>query len=142
MARWVEIAARRPVDEPAEKPRLAGGVSKGGRGKKGGIEQASRDLGIPATNIRKAVKIASLSPEAKAAGRDAPQAALLAAAKETEPAAQVAAIEAHIAKGRPVEPDPEGSCGRVPTRPQHGGRRTVTTRGHRRHSDMVQPGIG
>jgi hypothetical protein len=97
MARWVEIAARRPVDEPAEKPRLAGGVSKGGRGKKGGIEQASRDLGIPATNIRKAVKIASLSPEAKAAGRDAPQAALLAAAKETEPAAQVAAIEAHIA---------------------------------------------
>jgi hypothetical protein len=112
MARWVEIAARRPVPEklisaqvgqksnPDRNPRGAGR-------KPSGISQAARDLGVTRQSVERSIKIASLSPEAKAAGRDAPQAALLAAAKETEPAAQVAAIEAHIAKGRLAVPEPE-----------------------------------
>lgn len=52
-----------------DKPRQLGAVSEvGGRGKKGGLKQAARDLGVPEQTIRRSVKIASLSPEAMAVG--------------------------------------------------------------------------
>lgn len=52
--------------EATDKPGQLGPVyGKGGRGKKGGINQAARELGVPATQVKRAVKIASLSPEAK-----------------------------------------------------------------------------
>lgn len=61
-ARWVEIVGK---DKPGElRP-----VSKGGRGNKGGINKAASDLGIPATNLKQSVRIASLSEDAKEAAK-------------------------------------------------------------------------
>lgn len=51
------------------KPREVREVSKGGRGKRGGVEQAARDLNVPATNLRQSVRIASLSDDAKEAAK-------------------------------------------------------------------------
>lgn len=81
-AAWVEIVGARkrdvqsaelgPIEETerANKPRQVGAVSgKGGRGKTGGINQAARELGVPPTDLRRSVKIAKLSPEAKAEAR-------------------------------------------------------------------------
>jgi hypothetical protein len=79
LARWVEMADRRMKAKPAQVAQVS---DKGGRGKKGGVSQAARDLGLPRDQVARAVKIASLTPEAKAAGRNAPQAVLLEAAKE------------------------------------------------------------
>lgn len=41
-------------------------VSKGGRGNESGVNKASRDLNIERTEVQRAVKIAALTPEAKA----------------------------------------------------------------------------
>lgn len=105
MAKWVEISAERvkAVPKPDDgKPGQSGPVSgKGGRGNKGGINQAARELGVPATQLKRAVRVASLSPEAKAAGRAAPQAVLLEAAKEESPAA---AGDAGATGGEPLPP--------------------------------------
>lgn len=113
MARWVEISARRPE---AVEPVISGQVGpklnlernpKGAGRRPSGINRAARDLGVSCDQVARSVKIASLSPAAKATGRDAPQAVLLAAARETEPATQVAAmIEARLGKAAPVEPEP------------------------------------
>jgi hypothetical protein len=40
-------------------------VSKGGRGNEGGINKAERDLGLGHNEAHRAIKIASLTPEAK-----------------------------------------------------------------------------
>ncbi|HEV7415805.1 MAG TPA: ParB N-terminal domain-containing protein, partial [Tianweitania sediminis] len=70
-----------------------------GRGHRpeGGIRAAARELGIDRDDARRAVTVASLSPEAKAAakasGLDNNRSALLAASKETTPEAQVKALE-------------------------------------------------
>jgi ParB-like chromosome segregation protein Spo0J len=68
-----------------------------GRGQpKGGVRAASRDLGIDRDAASRAIKVASLSDEAKDAARehglDDNRTALLEAARETESAAQVAKI--------------------------------------------------
>lgn len=102
MARWVEITAAKQEQDAKEaaakaqadeKPGQVGPVyGKGGRGKKGGINQAARELGVPATQVKRAVKIAALSPEAKRLAKKlkAPQAVLLEAAKHDVADDQVA----------------------------------------------------
>jgi ParB/RepB/Spo0J family partition protein len=70
----------------------------GGRGNEGGVNAASRELGVDRTDAQRAVKVASLSSEAKAAaiehGLDDNRTALLEAAREKDPEAQVAKIVA------------------------------------------------
>lgn len=107
MARWMEIASARSADPlPGQ---VAPATRKDGRKKghqhmPGGINQAARDLGVEPTKLKRAARIASLSPEAKAAARDhgiETQAALLDAAKAKTPAAQVEVIERRAAKAAP-----------------------------------------
>ena len=68
-AAWVEIVEARKRDaqsaelRPIEKKQRADG--KGHR-KPSGINQAARDLGIPRSTLQQSVRIAKLSPEAKA----------------------------------------------------------------------------
>jgi ParB/RepB/Spo0J family partition protein len=68
----------------------------------GGINAAARELGVERTDAQRAVKVDSLSPEAKAAAvkyeLDDNRSALLDAAKETDPKAQVARIVERVAK--------------------------------------------
>lgn len=75
VARWAELA---------EKVEQVAPVSKGGRGKEGGERKAARDLNLTRDEVRRAVRIASLSDDAKQAaqerGLDDNQSALLAAA--------------------------------------------------------------
>lgn len=81
-----------------------------GRGHRpeGGIAAASRELGISEADARRAIKVASLSPEAKEAARatglDNNRAALLAAASKPSVAEQVATVhQLHKAKVAPDE---------------------------------------
>lgn len=108
MARWVEIAARRPAQE---KLAQVGPVSKRGktegRGNQGGIRKAARDLGVTRQTVERAVRIASLSLEANETGRDTPHAAQIAAAKGTEPSGQEATAEFHSIGDRQAKLDNE-----------------------------------
>ena len=64
VAEWVRLVN--------EKPAQLGPVSaKGGRGHEGGINSASRELGLTRQSAQRAVKIDGLSADAKAAARDA-----------------------------------------------------------------------
>lgn len=76
------------------KSRQVAAISPVGRGNKGGVRQAARDLGVDEKDIRRAKQIAALAPEAKEAARnvglDDNQSALLIAAKA--PVQQQAAI--------------------------------------------------
>lgn len=108
MARWVEITAQKQdadAKEAAAKAeaendvsaQVAQKLSKRGRteGRKpGGISQAARELGVPRDQVARAVKIASLAPEAKRLAKKlkAPQAVLLEAAKSDVEEDQVAVI--------------------------------------------------
>jgi len=98
VADWVRLVEARgqsrhvAANEPSQR--------EDGRGHRrpGGVRQAARELGMDERAVRRGVKIASLSPEAKAvakaSGLDRNQAALLDAAKHKEPVAQVAALSA------------------------------------------------
>ncbi len=108
VALWVKLAAQkaRQSDEP-----LRGGAQPNEKGQ----AKAARELGISEPAARRAVKVASLSDEAKeaarAAGLDDNRSALLEAAKHIAPEEQVKAIKERKAKrGAPasaVEPEPE-----------------------------------
>jgi ParB-like chromosome segregation protein Spo0J len=89
VAMWIRLTNEKEVSaQVAPKP-------KGGR-PAGGVRAAARDLGIDRDAASRAIKVASLSDEAKEAARehglDDNRTALLEAARETEPAAQVAKI--------------------------------------------------
>lgn len=56
VAEWVELTGEK-VGQVAQ-------VS-GGRGNKEGVSEASRQLGVERTDVRRALKVASLSPEAQ-----------------------------------------------------------------------------
>ncbi|WP_442880600.1 ParB/RepB/Spo0J family partition protein [Aurantimonas sp. C2-5-R2] len=95
VARWIELtSARRSLAEGDVLSRQAD--AKPGR-PEGGVRAASRELGLSEADARRAVKVASLSGEAKQAAADAGLAdnrtALLAAAREEGPDKQVAAIK-------------------------------------------------
>ena len=81
----------------AGKPRQLDAVSAGGRGKKGGIREAARQLGLSEADVRRAIKVASLSPEAQQAAHEVGLAdnrsALLRAADETTPEDQIRVLE-------------------------------------------------
>lgn len=108
MARWMEIVGNKatgPLPGQVGPAVNKDGKRKGRQHMPGGINQAARDLGIPATQLKRAARIASLSPEAKAAARVhgiETQAALLEAAKAPTPAAQVEVIERRAAKAAPA----------------------------------------
>lgn len=93
VARWVELADKVSA-QVAPKP-------QGGR-PESGDRKAARDLNLDRTEVQRAVKIASLTPEAKEVaaerGLDDNQSALLAAAK-VEPERQ-----AEFLRERPVRP--------------------------------------
>ncbi|KQZ99565.1 hypothetical protein ASD64_14635 [Mesorhizobium sp. Root157] len=105
IARWIvltttkrEVAAQTEYDEDGSILRQPD--AKPGR-PEGGVRAAARELRLSEPDARRAVKVASLSPQAKAAaveaGLDNNRSALLAAARETEPERQVEALV-----GRPL----------------------------------------
>lgn len=115
-----ELTVAERAEHIAEWVRLTEGVSgqvaqksQGGR-PEGGISAASRELGIERTEVRRAVKIDSLAPEAKAeakaSGLDDNQSALLAAAKQPTAEAQVEELRRIADRGavKPTKlaPDP------------------------------------
>ena len=79
------------------KPRQPDAVSRGGRGNKGGIREVARQLGLSESDVRRAIKVASLSPEAQQAAHELGLAdnrsALLRAADETTPEDQIRVLE-------------------------------------------------
>jgi hypothetical protein len=82
----------------------------------GGIRKAARDLGLPEAQVRRALKVASLSPEAqdkaRETGLDNNRSALLAAAKEVTAEGQVAVlILGEGAQKRRANQRMEPSCG-------------------------------
>ncbi len=62
VAEWVRLS---------KKPSQSDTVSRGGRGREGGVNAAVRDLGLERNVAHRAVKVDSLSQEAKQAARDA-----------------------------------------------------------------------
>jgi ParB family transcriptional regulator, chromosome partitioning protein len=106
VAEWIKIKERLSSQVEAK-------VQKMGR-PEGGINAASRELGIDDADAHRAVKVASLSEAAKDAARevglDNNRSALLAAAREEEPERQVATITqlatAKIRKPTPLADEP------------------------------------
>ena len=84
VAEWVELTGEK-VGQVAQ--------VYGGRGNKEGISEASRQLGLGHADVSRALKVASLSPEAqdvaREVGLDDNRSALLEARKQTTPDAQV-----------------------------------------------------
>jgi hypothetical protein len=96
IAEWIRLWEKREGDDP--KPAQVEPVAeKGGRGKKGGINGAVRDLGIERNEAQRAIKIAGLSDDVKQAVTEAGiadiQSALLDVAKLPSGGAQLKAIE-------------------------------------------------
>lgn len=60
VAEWVELVG----DKPGQVAQVCGG-----RGNKEGVSEASRQLGIERTDVQRALKVASLSPEAQDAAQ-------------------------------------------------------------------------
>jgi ParB-like chromosome segregation protein Spo0J len=87
VAEWVELTGE-VLTQSASKP-------QGGR-PEGGTRKASRELGLELTDVQRAIKVASLSPEAQDAAResglDDNRSALLDAAKQPTPEAQVESL--------------------------------------------------
>jgi ParB/RepB/Spo0J family partition protein len=90
VALWIKLTNEKNNDAAQVAPHRKAGQQPGG------VRAASRDLGIDRDVANRAIKVASLSDEAKDAARehglDDNRTALLEAARETEPAAQVAKI--------------------------------------------------
>jgi ParB family chromosome partitioning protein len=104
VARWIDLARERC--EAGVSAQLEPKLSSRGRDGEGrpesGINAASRELGIDRNEAQRAIKIAAMTPEAKAAAKDAGldnnQSALLRAAKA--PAKQQAEVVRQIAAER------------------------------------------
>jgi len=100
IAKWIELADRRILVQI--EPKM-------GRGRpQGGVRAASRDLGVQHNDALRAIKVASLSQNAKdaaiRAGLDDNRSALLEAARESTPQAQVAAIERRSMLNTGIDP--------------------------------------
>jgi ParB family chromosome partitioning protein len=93
IAKWVELNAAKVSQS---------GTPGGKQPKAKGIRAAQRELGIQKNDASRAIKVASLSQDAKQAaieaGLDDNRTALLAAAKEPTPAAQKAVISTYAEK--------------------------------------------
>lgn len=94
VSRWIELtSAKHNVSRQADaKPKAV----KSGR-PEGGVRSAARELNISEPDARRAVKVANLSPAAKAVAKDVSlddnQSALLEAAKYLEPEKQVVSLQ-------------------------------------------------
>lgn len=92
IAEWIRLT------EQERKPSQHATVSPtGGRGLTGGIRAAARELGIDKDDAHRAVKVASLSEEAKETARvlglDKNRSALLRAAQHTDPKGQIRTLK-------------------------------------------------
>lgn len=63
VAEWIKLTNEKLCQDET--------VSRGGRGNQGGIRAAARDLGVGHTEAARAVKISSITPEARAAADEA-----------------------------------------------------------------------
>jgi ParB family chromosome partitioning protein len=74
IAEWIKLVERRrqkgQVSSEANKPSHVAPVSKGGRGKEGGVRAAARELGIAKDDAHRAKKVAGLSDAAKQVARE------------------------------------------------------------------------
>ena len=61
VAEWCRLVGRE------DKPRQLDEVSRGGRGNKDGNAEAARQLGLSEPDVRRASKVASITPEAQQA---------------------------------------------------------------------------
>lgn len=109
-AKWNEVTGKAPSVSGQVGPKLSRRGRDEGR-PPSGINKAAVDLGVPASTLKRDVRIASLSPEAqeaaKSSGLDNNQSALLAAAKHKEPDQQVEAIRQRAeAAPRPEPSEP------------------------------------
>jgi ParB-like chromosome segregation protein Spo0J len=74
-ARLVELYEAEAIG--TEEPVQTAQVSKGGRGKRGGVSDAARNFGIERTKLNRLLKIAAITPEAKARAGELTKTALL-----------------------------------------------------------------
>jgi ParB family chromosome partitioning protein len=115
-------ASKEVSSQVAKEPQQGVGQGVGGGKPDGGINAAARELGIGKDEAYRAVKIDSLTDEAKAeavaSGLDDNQSALLEAAKEKEPAAQVDVLKKRAAKRDAPKP-PKQKQKPSPKKPKH-----------------------
>jgi ParB family chromosome partitioning protein len=108
--RWADLTAAKVLQ--VETP------SGGHQPREKGVRKVARDLGTSTADVHRAVKIASISEEAKQAARDVGldnnRRALLEVAKETTPEAQVAKVAALKNK---TEPPPKVAAPDLPASP-------------------------
>ena len=64
VAEWCRLVGRE------DKPRQLDEVSRGGRGNKDGNAEAARQLGLSEPDVRRAAKVASITPEAQQAAHE------------------------------------------------------------------------
>lgn len=113
-AEWAAELVRLCEEEEADKPGRLDLISKGGRGKKGGVAQAARALRKPGeseeaarSRVRRDLQVAGMAPEAKEAAKTAGlarnQSALVSVAKEKSRETQVAKVH-EIAERKRVAP--------------------------------------
>lgn len=90
IGRWAELTAAKGAQIAPP--------SGGHQPQEKGVKKVARDLGIERTDVQRAIKVASISDEAKQAARDVGlddnRTALLQVAKEATPEAQVAKVDA------------------------------------------------
>jgi ParB family chromosome partitioning protein len=114
IAEWVQLVKDRAAAAQASDG-ISSQVATKSRGRPtGGVSQAARELGMPRDAVFRAVKVAKLSPDAKAEaktlGLDRNQDALLDAAKAKTPAAQVETLRKRAAAPEPA-PAPKRQAG-------------------------------
>jgi ParB-like chromosome segregation protein Spo0J len=116
VAEWIRITEEQSRVSGQSAPKLSNRGRKGEGRPESGIRSAARDLGVESTDAKRAVKVASLTPEAKAAARelklDDNRTALLMAARAA-PARQAEVLR-EIATEKAVRDD-------MPERPTDSG---------------------
>lgn len=109
VAEWIRLTEEaQEISFQAEKKSKTPENPKGAGRKKGGVESARKELGISGADAHRAVKVASLSDEAKEAARevhlDDNRSALLEAAKA--PPEKQAEVLREIAEKKKAKPEP------------------------------------
>jgi ParB/RepB/Spo0J family partition protein len=119
VARWIELSEMSQASKAAESDDGISGQSAQKVGRPiGGLSAATRDLGIERTAARRAVKVAGLSDEAKAVARetglDDNRTALLTAARQATPQAQVQVLRERAQQAEPRTSDRSGPASGEP----------------------------
>lgn len=93
-----------------DKVRQLGAPLGGGQPKEQGFRKTANELGLKEQEVRRAHKIANMAPEAQDAARDlgldSNQSALLAAAKQNTPEAQIESLRQHAERKMKFAPPP------------------------------------